>query len=202
MCTTNNSGANGVWVLLCYSNLPVWWLQVKISRSQNQWWPITYLVKLELMLKAPYMGSSQRKRWSQKAYCSVTWPKGLDAGARMLLPPDNNLSMSIMLFVCAQWLNRVQIFATPWTIAHQVLLSMGFPRKEYWSGLPFPPPEDLPNPGIKPMSLVAPALVGKFFIIEPPGKPTVLLIFTSVYPSDIISGVFFFYNERCCKFGK
>ena len=69
---------------------------------------------------------------------------------------------------------------------------MGFPRKEYWSGLPFPPPEDLPNPGIKPMSLVAPALVGKFFIIEPPGKPTVLLIFTSVYPSDIISGVFFY----------
>ena len=74
---------------------------------------------------------------------------------------------------------------------------MGFPRQEYWSGLPFPPPEDLPNPGIKPMSPVAPALVGKFFITEPTGKPTVLLVFTSVYPSDIISGVFLFFgNDR------
>ena len=45
--------------------------------------------------------------------------------------------------------------------------SMGFPRQEYWSGLPFPPPEDLPNPGIKPMS---PALAGGFFTTEPLGK--------------------------------
>ena len=47
---------------------------------------------------------------------------------------------------------------TLWTIAHQSSLSMGFSRQEYWSGLPFPPPGDLPNPGIKPMSPVAPAL--------------------------------------------
>ena len=52
----------------------------------------------------------------------------------------------------------VQLFATPWTIAYQVSLSMGFSRQEYWSGLPFPPPRDLPNPGIKPESPVAPAL--------------------------------------------
>ena len=44
-------------------------------------------------------------------------------------------------------------FATPWTIAHQAPLSMGFPRQEYWSELPFPPPGDLPHPGIKPASL-------------------------------------------------
>ena len=47
----------------------------------------------------------------------------------------------------------VQLFVTPKTIALQVPLSMGFPRQEYWSGLPFPSPGDLPNPGIKPMSL-------------------------------------------------
>ena len=57
--------------------------------------------------------------------------------------------------------------ATPWTVAHQAPLSMGFSKKEYWSGLPFPPPEDLPNPGIKPMS---PALAGGFFTTEPLGK--------------------------------
>ena len=47
---------------------------------------------------------------------------------------------------------------TPWTVACQAPLSMGFSRQEYWGGLPFPSPEDLPNPGIKPMSPTAPAL--------------------------------------------
>ena len=55
-------------------------------------------------------------------------------------------------------------FATLWTMVHhQALLSKGFPRQEYWSGLPFPSPGDLPNPGIKPKSLMPPALVGGFF---------------------------------------
>ena len=48
--------------------------------------------------------------------------------------------------------SRVQLFVTSWTIAHQVPLSMEFSRQTYWSGLPFPPPGDLPNPGIKPKS--------------------------------------------------
>ena len=49
-------------------------------------------------------------------------------------------------------LSRVRLFATPWTVAYQALLSMGFSRQEYWSGLPFPSPGDLPDPGIKPGS--------------------------------------------------
>ena len=48
--------------------------------------------------------------------------------------------------------SHVQLFVTPWTIAHQAPLSMGFSRQEYWSGLPFPPPGGLPNPGIEPRS--------------------------------------------------
>ena len=63
--------------------------------------------------------------------------------------------------------------ATPWTVIQQAPLSMGFPRQEYWSGLPFPPPGDPPNPGIKLMSLVSPSLAGGFFTTEPPGKPDV-----------------------------
>ena len=47
-------------------------------------------------------------------------------------------------------LSRVRLFATPWTVAYHAPLSIGFSRQEYWSGLPFPSPEDLPNPGIKP----------------------------------------------------
>ena len=61
----------------------------------------------------------------------------------------------------------VQFFATPWTVAHQVLLSMGFSKQEYWSRLPFPPPGDLPDPGTEHTSL---AWAGRFFITEPTGK--------------------------------
>ena len=55
------------------------------------------------------------------------------------------------------------------TVAHQAPLSTGFSRQEYWSGLPFPPPGDLPDPGIEPASPVSPALTGRFFTTEPPG---------------------------------
>ena len=57
---------------------------------------------------------------------------------------------------------------TPWTVAHQAPLSMRFPRQGHWSGLPFPSPGGLPDPGIEPRS---PALIGGFFTTEPPGKP-------------------------------
>ena len=59
--------------------------------------------------------------------------------------------------------NRVQIFATLWTEACQAPLSVGFPRQEYWSGLPCPPPGHLSNPGIEAVSLTSPALSGGFF---------------------------------------
>ena len=58
---------------------------------------------------------------------------------------------------------------TPWTVAHQAPLSMGFPRQEHWGGLPFPSPGGHPEPGI---DLVSPALASGFFTAEPPGKPT------------------------------
>ena len=69
----------------------------------------------------------------------------------------------------AQLLSHEWLFVTPWTVACQVCLSMGFPRQEYWSELLFPIPGDLPDPGIK---SVSPALAGRFFITEPPGKPS------------------------------
>ena len=58
-------------------------------------------------------------------------------------------------------LSPVQLFATPRTVAHQAPLSMGFSRQEYWNGLTFPPLEDLPDPGIKTVSLASPALAGE-----------------------------------------
>ena len=62
--------------------------------------------------------------------------------------------------------------ATLSTVAHQAPLSMGFPRQEYWGGLPFPSPGDLPDPGIKPRSPMSPALAGGFFTSEPPREPS------------------------------
>ena len=59
--------------------------------------------------------------------------------------------------------SRVRLFETPWTVACQASLSMGFSRQEYCSGLPFPTPEDPPDPGIKPTSLTSPALASRFF---------------------------------------
>ena len=57
----------------------------------------------------------------------------------------------------------VPLFVTQWTTTHQVPLSMGFSRQEYWNGLPCPSPEDLPDSGIKPVSLTSPELAGGFF---------------------------------------
>ena len=88
-----------------------------------------------------------------------------------------HLCSSLLLFVeasqlaCAKvhvfMLSCVRLFVTPWTVAHQAPLSMGFSKQEYWSGLPCPSPRNLPDPGIKATSPVSPALQADFL----PGKP-------------------------------
>ena len=70
--------------------------------------------------------------------------------------------------VCAQ---LCLTLATPWTVVCQAPLSMGFSRQKYWSGLPFPPPGNLPSPEIESMSLESPALQAVSLPTEPPGKP-------------------------------
>ena len=86
--------------------------------------------------------------------------------------------------------------ATPWTVAHQTPLSMGFPRQEYWSGLPFPTPKDLPNPEIEPISPMSPALQVDSFLL---GK--LLLTFTSMkeFAQNIIMITAF---SHCCLFNR
>ena len=64
----------------------------------------------------------------------------------------------------------VRLFATPWTVAYQAPLAMGFSRQECWSGSPFPFPGDLPDPGTETLSHASPALVGRFLPLAPPGK--------------------------------
>ena len=69
----------------------------------------------------------------------------------------------------------IQLFATLWTVARPVPLSIEFFRKEHWSGLPFPTPKDLPHSVIKPASPVSLALAGGFFTTEPPGNPVLII---------------------------
>ena len=86
---------------------------------------------------------------------------------------DSKLGKEYVKAVCChpavKSLSCVRLFAIPWIIAYQAPQSMEFSRQEYWSGLPFPSPGDLPNPGIKPGS---PALQADALPSEPPGKPT------------------------------
>ena len=71
--------------------------------------------------------------------------------------------------MCMLVFSHVQLFVTPWAVARQPPLSMGVPRQEYWSGLPFPSPEDLLDPGIETASLANPALAGRVFATVPQG---------------------------------
>ena len=90
----------------------------------------------------------------------------------------------LRLYTCTQLLSDLRLFVTPWTIALQAPLSMGVSRQEYWRGLPFPPPGDLPDPGIKPASLVSPASAGGFFPTSTSWEALPLLnSFSQVSPS-------------------
>ena len=87
------------------------------------------------------------------------------------LEPKTKLSAKQLVFFLLLFDHSVvsDSSVTPWTAAHQAPLSMGFPRQEYWSGLPLPSPGDLPDPGIEPVS---PALAGRLFTAAPPGNPS------------------------------
>ena len=90
--------------------------------------------------------------------------------------------------VHVQMLSSVQLFEAVQTVVCQTVLSMGFPRHEYWSGLPFPSPGDLPHPGIQ---LRSPAVAGGFFTTEPPGKPTCNTQYNVKYYANSFYIVFF-----------
>ena len=112
--------------------------------------------------------------WKQEGKQGIVLPSRTSRTPSSLCAPvgaRNPRAAAYQLSLCtvsAQSLTCVQLFSIPWTVALQAPLSMGFPRKEYWSGLPFPSPGDLPNPGIEPAS---PALAGRFCTTEPSGKP-------------------------------
>ena len=91
-----------------------------------------------------------------------------------------NVRCCVYIYICCAVLSRsvMSYSATPWTVAHQAPLSVGFPRQEYWSGLPCPPPGNLPHPGIERGS---PALQADSLPAELPGKPIYLYILITIH---------------------
>ena len=137
-------------------------------------------------LNLTYTLFSSRKGWSLNSLPSLNMVSVLSSALeilsssdlpRLVVPEKQNqdkAEANSSLFVHACMLSRfscVGLLWPLWTVTHQAPLSMRFSRQEYWSGLPCPPPEDLPNPGIEPMP---PALEGGLFSTEPLGKPSFL----------------------------
>ena len=100
-----------------------------------------------------------------------------------------------MLFGC---FSHVQLFATPWTVAHQAPLSMGFSRQEHWSGFPCPPPGDLPSPGIERTS---PAWQMDSLPLEPPEKLCIGLVQNKMYLNFVWSQSIFFLLKKRNRLG-
>ena len=92
-------------------------------------------------------------------------------------------------------------FATPWTVASQAPLSLGFSRQEYWSDLPFPSPGDLPNQGIKIASLMSPALAGSFFTTSATWE-ALCMIFLLYWFIWWITVIYFYMLKQSCILGK
>ena len=91
----------------------------------------------------------------------------------------------ICILIVVQSLIQLCPTLTLWTVAYQTSLSMAFSRQEYWSGLSFPPPGDLPNPRIEPRSPVSHAFSGRFFTTETPGKPICPYLFLDVWRLEL-----------------
>ena len=105
---------------------------------------------------------------SKESFSTALWVPGLALWSSTFLIINNSNIDSLTLKVKVKSLSHVQLFGTPWTVAYQAPPSMGFSRQENWSGLPFPSPGNLPDPGIKPGS---PTLEADALTSEPPGKP-------------------------------
>ena len=137
----------------------------------------------------PWFESSIFTLWS-------LWPLWLESPLQQSCPYLSTFShlapgsVCVCVCVCACALSHVWYFVTPWAVDCQTPLSMEFSRQEYWNGWPFPSPGDLPNPGIKPVSLVSPALAGKFFTSWATGKPRDQALVTLKYVNTIWSNCF------------
>ena len=141
------------------------------SMSNKSVMPSNHLILCRPLLLLPSIFPSIRV-FSNESVLRIRWPKCWSFS--FSISPSNEYSG--LIFFRMDWMDlfavqgtlkshfsHVQFFSTLWTVAHQAPLSMGFSRQEYYSELPFPPPGDLPDPRIKPVSLMSPALASGLF---------------------------------------
>ena len=147
----------------------------------HQGYSLIYLIKRdEQMSRRLWISCLRGKSWSLAYFSNLSQfsnlPKNISTDWKKRLGPHREGPCSTMAGCKEKKVksfSHVRLFTTPWTVARQAPLSMGFSRQEYWSGLPFPSPGDLPIPGIKPGS---PALQADALSSEPPEKPWYLNI--------------------------
>ena len=174
----------------CCSKLPgLWWFVIAASRNEYTKFGTSWQFSMGLITKSQWeaplnlepqntkteglvWGGTNHSPYENWGSVGTCFP-----GSRTLNLDDENLDVHFRWASDTQdevkWsevksLSRVRLFATPWTVAYQAPQSVEFSMQEYWSGLPFPSPGDLPNPGIKPGS---PALQADTLLSEPPGGP-------------------------------
>ena len=173
-----------------------------VKKKENQWQRIRLGNWIQAGSLVAWLVQWSHLTKDEEGHCVMTWRGGMGRERRRLKrtgiyiyiyawwvrtdvwqrPPQHCKAIMLQLKKCdvVYWsqkkkcwsLSRVQLFATPWTVAHQAPLSLGFPRQEYWSGLPFPFSADFPYPEIKPWS---PALQADSLPSAPSGKPRVMV---------------------------
>ena len=170
------------WIQLAHGNfLDKFWLAVRVALRSNscsvtlfscELWEFAKHVCLLLSWKTYHILKRGLAGLDQGATCiTANWASDVTGQGPRVLSSSAPFSLCVMLlwsWVCVCLLSCfswVQLFAILWDTARQAPLSMGFSRKEYWSGLPCPPPGDLPNAETEPTSLVSPALAGGCFTI-------------------------------------
>ena len=142
---------------------------------QESWSGLQYLnihiikVSMDRWIKTMQYIYGREYYWARKQDAVMTFA-ATEMDSEMILrsdaihsEKDKHPIMWLMRCAVLSCFSRVPLFATPWTVVHQAPLSMGLSRQEYWSGLPFPPPGDLPDSGTELMSLTSSALAGGFF---------------------------------------
>ena len=142
-----------------------WWVSNEVSGSQHQ--PSGPTSLGSICLWAAYINFShwrgfQYQQNSSKILLCVSLDGKQDLAPRLLLAVCCSLAWHPCVCMLSQF-SHVWLFTTSGIVAHQAPLSMGFFRQEYWSGLLCPPPGRLPDPGMKPVFLMSPALAGRFF---------------------------------------
>ena len=151
-----------------------WKIKIKTRNTQPKscklwfiWWPYWGLLPGMVMDREAWRAAIHEVAKSRTRLSNWTELNWLPGKATSQIVPWN-CSKEIRVKMKVKSLSPVRLLVTPLTVVYQAPLSMGFSRQEYWSGLPFPSPGDLPDPGVKPVS---PTLQADALLPEPPGKP-------------------------------